>query len=78
MSIPFFKAVLKALGKSLNYTAIVNLYGNAFAKDASSIVEQANPLHGDYKEATTGLFGLFTNPGANISSNMQGIEWAVG
>lgn len=36
--------VLEALGKRLNYESISNVYGNSFAKDASKIVQAANPL----------------------------------
>lgn len=76
MSIPFFKDVLKALGKSLNYTAAVNLYGNAFAKDAGKYVEKANPL---YKEVSYGanLASLIANP-KNFTPTQQitDIDWA--
>ena len=44
MAYVWFNSILDALGKRLNYEAVVNLYGNAFAKDASKIVQGANPM----------------------------------
>lgn len=45
MSFVFFKSVLKAIGRKLNYESVVNLYGNAFCKDAGKYISQANPLN---------------------------------
>jgi len=45
MSYIFFNDVLAALGKRLNYEAVINLFGNAFAKDANKVVQAANPLY---------------------------------
>ena len=44
MAYIWFNLVLEALGKRLNYESISNVYGNSFAKDASKIVQAANPL----------------------------------
>lgn len=77
MSIPFFKAVLKALGKSLNYTAVVNLYGNAFAKDAGKAIEQANPLHKEVAYGA-GLANLLADSkNFTPASKMKDIDWAM-
>ncbi len=76
MSIPFFKAVLKALGKRLNYEAAVNYAGNAFAKESGKIIEQANPLRGDSANVASGLLALFANVPITAEKDMQGMEWA--
>lgn len=44
MSIVFFNSVLAALGKRVNYDAVVNFAGNSFAKDAWKTIQEANPL----------------------------------
>ena len=44
MSIVFFNNVLAALGKRVNYDAVVNFAGNSFAKDAWKTIQEANPL----------------------------------
>ena len=44
MSIPFFNSVLAALGKRVNYDAVVNYAGNSFAKDSWKLIQEANPL----------------------------------
>ena len=44
MSIPFFNSVLAALGKRVNYEAVVNYAGNSFAKDSWSMIQEANPM----------------------------------
>lgn len=44
MAYVWFNLVLEAIGKKLNYDSISNLYGNSFAKDASKIIQAANPL----------------------------------
>ena len=44
MAYIWFQLILEALGKRLNYEALSNLYGNAFAKDASKAIMAANPL----------------------------------
>ena len=44
MSIPFFNSVLAALGKRVNYDAVVNYAGNAFAKDSWKMIQEANPM----------------------------------
>lgn len=54
----WFNAVLEALGKKLNFESISNLYGNAFAKDASKVVPAANPLVKNGGKQNTGVMGL--------------------
>lgn len=44
MSLPFFDSVLAALGKRVNYDAVVNYAGNAFAKDSWKMIQEANPM----------------------------------
>lgn len=44
MSIVFFNTVLSALGKRVNYDAVVNFAGNSFAKDAWKTIQESNPL----------------------------------
>jgi len=59
MSYIWFNSVLEALGKRLSYEAVVNLYGNSFAKDAASIVSAANPLFKNVpKSSGAGIMGL--------------------
>ena len=58
MSYIWFEAVLESLGKRINYEGIVNLFGNAFAKDAAKLVAQANPLLKNGGKKDTGIMGL--------------------
>ena len=58
MSYIWFNSVLEALGKRLNYESISNLYGNSFAKDASKIIQAANPLLKNGGKVNTGVMGL--------------------
>lgn len=44
MTIVFFDNVLAALGKRVNYDAVVNYAGNSFAKDSWKMIQEANPL----------------------------------
>lgn len=44
MSIPFFNNVLAALGKRVNYDAVVNYAGNSFAKDSWKLIQESNPM----------------------------------
>ncbi len=65
MSYIWFELVLQALGKRLNFESIVNLLGNAFAKDASKAVAAANPLRaGD--RGTGGSGAMFAQMAGNI------------
>lgn len=52
MSIPFFNTVLAQLGKRVNYDAVVNYAGNAFAKDSWKLIQEANPLNKPKKHGT--------------------------
>ena len=61
MAYIWFESVLEALGKRINYDAIVNLFGNAFAKDASKLVAEANPLVKNGGKVNTGVMGLLGN-----------------
>ena len=77
MSIPFFKDVLKALGKRINYEAAVNYAGNAFAKDAGKIIEQSNPLRSEKENIAAGLLGLFNNTKVTPTELITGADWAI-
>ena len=44
MAYVFFSDILNELGYKISYMAIVNLAGNAFAKDASKAIQEANPM----------------------------------
>ena len=44
MSCPFFNDVLAALGKRVNYDAVVNYAGNACAKDSWKMIQEAHPM----------------------------------
>lgn len=74
MSIPFFRDVLKALGKKLNYDAVVNYAGNAFAKDAGKMIEQSNPLRGEQENVASGLLSLFSSV---KTETIKGADWAI-
>ena len=51
MSIPFFDDVMRTLGKKVNYDAVVNFAGNAFAKDSWKIIQEASPIRKEHKAA---------------------------
>lgn len=62
MSYVWFNLVLAALGKRLNYDAVINLYGNSFAKDANKIVQASNPLvKNGGKKTNKGVMDLMSN-----------------
>ena len=44
MSIVFFDDVLDALGRRVNYEAIVNYAGNAFCEKSWELIQQSNPF----------------------------------
>lgn len=77
MSIPFFKAVLKALGKRLNYEAVVNYAGNSFCKDAGKLISESNPLRSERENVANGLLGLFSSVAITPTSQMKDMEWAM-
>lgn len=71
MSLIFFQDSIEALGKKLNFEAISNYAGNAFAKDSMEMINDANPLLDggkSMKEKVMGkqLAGLFS--GVNIKT----------
>ena len=78
MSGVFFRGILKALGKKLNYMAVVNLYGNAFAKDASKYVNDANPLSPE-KTSGQAIAAMFKSKNYVQGSAMKdALDWAKG
>lgn len=61
MAYIWFNLVLEALGKRINFESVSNLYGNAFAKDASKVVQGANPLVKNGGASNAGIMGLVGN-----------------
>ena len=57
---PFFNGVIKALGKRINYDAVVNYAGNSFAKDSWEMIQNANPIIKSRK-LDKGTAQLFSN-----------------
>jgi hypothetical protein len=45
MSYLFFEDVLEALGHKLNYDAVVNYAGNAFAENSWDMISDSNPFN---------------------------------
>ena len=66
MSYVWFNLVLQALGKRLDYESVINLMGNAFAKDAAKAVSAAYPLRA-HERSTGGSGVAFANMAANIT-----------
>lgn len=63
MSYVWFKSVLEALGKKVNFDSISNLYGNSFAKDSAETIAEANPLvKHEKKHALAGILGAMPIP----------------
>jgi len=58
MTYIWFNLVLEALGKRINFESISNLYGNSFAKDASKVIQGANPLFKAGGSSGSGVMGL--------------------
>lgn len=73
MSWVFFEAVLEALGRKLNYDAIVNYAGNGFCSKAWEMIEASNPLTASTKKENQGIssFASFLNSG---KIKIQGVE----
>lgn len=78
MSIPFFNNVLSMLGKRVNYDAVVNYAGNAFAKDSWKLIQDANPLVKP-KKISSGFMELLNKTTVNSTKAKQDlgdISWA--
>lgn len=79
MSIPFFNNVLAALGKRVNYDAVVNYAGNSFAKDSWKLIQEANPLVKP-KKIGSGFLDLLNNAApksaAKTQKMLKEIDWA--
>ncbi len=79
MSIPFFNNVLAALGKRVNYDAVVNYAGNSFAKDSWKLIQEANPLVKP-KKISSGFMDLLSNAAnkstAKTQKMLKEIDWA--
>lgn len=80
MSIPFFKSIMKMLGKRVRYDSISNLYGNAFAKDADKVVQESMPLKGEKKANAS--FGWGASPSETVkhqasAKDLANISWAL-
>lgn len=77
MSIPFFNSVLAALGKRVNYDAVVNYAGNAFAKDSWKMIQEANPMTKPAK-MNTSFIDMLSKP--NTMSKVEDLgdlSWAT-
>jgi len=76
MSIPFFNSVLAALGKRVNYDAVVNYAGNSFAKDSWKMIQEANPMTKPKKigNAFAELIGKSVKVGSD--SDLSDFSWA--
>lgn len=77
MSIPFFDIVLAALGKRVNYDAVVNYAGNAFAKDSWKMIQEANPMI-KQKKMSTSFVDVISKP-STVSKveDLGDISWAM-
>lgn len=79
MSIPFFNNVLAALGKRVNYDAVVNYAGNSFAKDSWKMIQEANPLTKP-KKISSGFLDILNKAApksaASTKKMLKEIEWA--
>ena len=77
MSIPFFDSVLAALGKRVNYDAVVNYAGNAFAKDSWKMIQEANPLM-KQKKMNTSFVEMLSKPSTMSKiEDLGDLSWAV-
>lgn len=77
MNVPFFNSVLTTLGKRVNYDAVVNFAGNAFAKDSWKMIQEANPLL-KQKKIGAGFIDLLNKASTTKSIDDLGdISWAT-
>lgn len=76
MSIPFFNNVLGALGKRVNYDAIVNYAGNSFAKDSWEMIKEANPLTKPRK-VSKGFMEMLNKVPTMNKKEQEDISWAM-
>ena len=78
MSIPFFEDVLSALGKRVNYDAVVNYAGNSFAKDSWKLIQEANPMTKPPKVNREFTSLLAKAPVKKLSqAEQEDISWAM-
>lgn len=77
MSIVFFNSVLAALGKRVNYDAVVNYAGNGFAKDSWKMIQEANPLMKPSK-TNKGFIDLINQSIRVNNKVLEGTDWAEG
>lgn len=88
MSFIFFKDVLHALGRKLNYDSVSNLYGNSFCKDAGKYISEANPLLKE-RHISSAFMGLLsqatmvteespTTSDEELQENLGDVSWAEG
>ena len=78
MSIPFFDIVLAALGKRVNYDAVVNYAGNAFAKDSWKMIQEANPMTKP-KAMNASFIEMLSKPNtvSTKKEDLGDISWAM-
>lgn len=58
MSYPFFNGCLIELGLKLNYEAVVNYAGNAFAEKSWDMITKSNPMKIDLSNAAQEANGV--------------------
>lgn len=77
MSLPFFDSVLAALGKRVNYDAVVNYAGNAFAKDSWKMIQEANPM-AKQKKINASFIDMLSKPSTMSKvEDLGDISWAT-
>ena len=77
MSLPFFDSVLAALGKRVNYDAVVNYAGNAFAKDSWKMIQEANPM-AKQKKINASFIDMLSKPSTMSKvEDLGDISWAI-
>lgn len=79
MSIPFFNSVVAMLGRRVNYDAVVNYAGNAFAKDSWKLIQEANPLVKQHKLGSgfMELLNKTTISSKQAKQDLGDISWAT-
>ena len=70
MSWVFFEDVLLQLGKKLNYDAVVNYAGNAFAKNSWKMIMESNPMTPEKKGG--GIADFFARADVRIEKKPRG------
>lgn len=77
MSWPFFNDVLAALGKRVNYDAVVNYAGNAFAKDSWKMIQEANPMTKPKKMSSSFIDMLSKPTTMSKIEDLGDLSWAT-